>query len=169
MGIHAGKWRHDELGELDRGRAMLTQFLRMRPDDVKATAYLGIIYQKRGEFAEAEQLFERALAIQPDSRRVLFLLGDQALEQRRFDRARGYFMRAETLQGNDPETALRLACTASLAGRADEALGWLEQAFRRGYRDYDALYREEQLAALWNDPRFTYLLRRYFPDGGDGP
>ena len=160
---------YTELGELDRGRAMLTQFLRMRPDDVKATAYLGIIHQRRGEFAEAEQMFERALAIQPDSRRVLFLLGDQALEQRRFDRARGYFMRAETLQGNDPETALRLACTASLAGRADEALGWLEQAFRRGYRDYDALYREEQLAALWNDPRFTYLLRRYFPDGGDGP
>ncbi len=164
MAIAALGPMYTELGELDKGYAMLTKFLKLQPRDVKGWAYLGINYMQRGEYVEAEKMYKKALAIKPDSKKVLILLGGLALQRRLFGQARSYFSQAERIGANDPETAFRLACVASLSGRSEEALGWLEKALERGYRDFGNLYDNKELSALWNEPRYTMLMQRYFPE-----
>ncbi len=156
---------YTEMGDLDRGAAMLRRFLALRPDDVKAWGYLGINDEKRGDLPGAERMYRRALAIRPDSRQALFLLGNLAIERRRYDEARDIFRKAAGMWRNDPEVTYRLACVAALSGRTDEALDLLETALREGYRD-DALYDNRELSSLWQEPRFTMLMNRYFPAGG---
>lgn len=154
---------YTELGQLDKGQAMLQRFLELRPEDAKGWAYLGINQLRRGNSAEAERLYKKALALQPDSLKVIYLLGDLALERKQFAEALDYFGKAEAVVQNDPETAYRLACTAAQAGRSADSLAWLEKALLRGYRNYDRLYDDQRLSPLWNDPRFTMLLSQYFP------
>jgi hypothetical protein len=57
-----------------------------------------------------------------------------------------------------------MARTESLAGRPDESLVWLEKALYRGYQDYYRLNTNMELAAIWDSPRFAFLMLQYFPE-----
>jgi hypothetical protein len=92
---------------------------------------------------------------------VLALLGNLELVQGHLDQARNYFRQVESRGGNIAENAYNLVCVESRAGNIDDAFVWLEKALQRGYGDYDKLQSANQLAPLWNDPRFNYLLQQY--------
>jgi Tfp pilus assembly protein PilF len=155
---------YTETGDLERGERILRQYVAMRPYDVKGWAYLGNNLARRGAFAEAEKMYRTALTLKPDSKRVLFMLGSFYGDQNRFPEAREQFLQAEQLWPDDPDVAYRLACLEARSGQRSVALQWLERALQRGYRDYNALAADEELSPLWNEARFTMLLRQYFPE-----
>lgn len=53
-----------------------------------------------------------------------------------------------------------LACTYSVLGMNEPALGALQRAIDLGYRHYYHLMRDPDLAGIRRDPRFTRLVRR---------
>lgn len=53
-----------------------------------------------------------------------------------------------------------LACTYAVLGMHEPALGALQRALDLGYRHYQHLMRDPDLAAVRQDPRFTRLIRR---------
>jgi tetratricopeptide (TPR) repeat protein len=127
---------------------------------------MGEYYRARGDFRKAEEMYNKALAIQPDAVQVLIMLGKLALLERRLDDARSFFSRVEGdgRDWNTDENAYLLTCVESLAGRTDVALAWLERALERGFQDYYTLNTNMELSGIWNNPRFSYLMLKYFPD-----
>jgi hypothetical protein len=61
-----------------------------------------------------------------------------------------------------PENATvqyNLACSLALVGRLDPALDALERAVSLGYDDPNHLLEDEDISALWNEPRLRELVR----------
>jgi tetratricopeptide (TPR) repeat protein len=153
---------YTDLGEYDKGYTTLKTLLNKNPDHVMGWSAMGDVYLYQKKYPEAENAYKRAHALQPEAMQVVTSLGKLALIQGKFTQARTYYAQVEAKGGADPLAAYHLACLESQAGRKDESLAWLEKALRRGYGDYDSLARGNELSALWGDPRFHYLLDRYF-------
>jgi tetratricopeptide (TPR) repeat protein len=152
---------YTEEGELDKGLALLKKLLEKDPSFVTGWASLGNNYLKRGNYVEAEKAYKRSQALQPDSWQVLALLGDLERVQGHLDLARYHYGQLEFKEKDNAENAYHLACVEARAGNQDAALAWIEKALQRGYSDYDKLQSDNQLAPLWNTPRFNYLLQQY--------
>ncbi|WP_306532928.1 lipopolysaccharide assembly protein LapB [Geobacter sp.] len=148
-------------GELDKGMTLLNRLLAIKPDHVIGWASLGTNYLKRGNYAEAERAYLRAQSLQPEAWQVMVLLGDLAQTRGDAGKARQFYEQAEARIRGNAEIAYKLACIEAMAGDLDAAITWLEKAVQRGYANAQSLADDEQLAALWQDPRFYHLLERY--------
>ncbi len=153
-----------EIGQLDRGYEYLHKVLSINPKYVKAWASLGTYYRMRGNYAKSEEQYKKALALQPDAMPVVMLLGRLAILQERYPEARAYLNRVEAKGWDAAECAYLMASVESLSGNRDEALAWLEKALQRGYRNYMNLMTDESMSAIWDLPRYNYLLLHYFPE-----
>ncbi len=59
----------------------------------------------------------------------------------------------------DPLAHYNLACSFSLVGKIDYALGMLRKAVELGYNDFTYMRQDHDLDAVRSDPRFRQLLR----------
>jgi Flp pilus assembly protein TadD len=151
-------------GDLETGHRMLTEVVMLSPRNFKGWANLGNNLVLQGDYLEAEKAYKRAHELQPDELKVLSLLGNVALLQRDPDKARYYLFQVEVKGGNDPDIACGLARAASLAGRSDDALRWLEMALKRGFIELEQLHEYRELDAVLRSPVFTDAVRRYVPE-----
>jgi Zn-dependent protease len=60
----------------------------------------------------------------------------------------------------DPVIAYNIACAEARAGRADEALAWIERAVETGYRDVEAMVSDSDLESLRSRPEFGAICER---------
>lgn len=150
-------------GQLDLGLPLLQKLLRKNPSHAIGWAALGTNYLKRGNYSEAEKAYKHAQSVQPEAWQVIMLLGNLALVQGHLEQARIHYNQVEAKGYNNPQNAYQLACVESRAGRQNQALAWLEKALQRGFNDYTRMHDDRQLSALWQDPRFIYLLERHAP------
>src|SRR5215813_509638 len=60
----------------------------------------------------------------------------------------------------DPAIAYNIACAEARAGRADEALAWIERAVEMGYRDLEAMVTDSDLETLRSRPEFEAICER---------
>jgi Tfp pilus assembly protein PilF len=151
-------------GEIDKGRWYLQRVLSIKPSYVKAWASLGNNYRDRGDYSMAEEMYNKALVLQPEAIQVVLLLGELAIIQERYDEARELLNRVEANGGDAIESAYLMACVESLAGNVNESLSWLEKALGRGFHDYSRISADKNLSLLWKEPRYNYLLLKFFPD-----
>src|SRR5262245_2731060 len=59
-----------------------------------------------------------------------------------------------------PTIAYNIACAEARAGRADEALAWIERAVELGYRDVEAMASDSDLETLRSRPEFEAICDR---------
>jgi Zn-dependent protease len=57
----------------------------------------------------------------------------------------------------EPTIAYNIACAEARAGRADEALAWIERAVEMGYRDVNAMASDSDLETLRSRPEFEAI------------
>ncbi len=60
----------------------------------------------------------------------------------------------------DPAIAYNIACAEARAGRADEALVWIERAVEMGYRAVEAMASDSDLETLRSRPEFEAICER---------
>src|SRR5215813_278589 len=60
----------------------------------------------------------------------------------------------------EPTIAYNIACSEARAGRADEALAWIERAVEMGYRDLEAMVTDSDLETLRSRPEFEAICER---------
>jgi len=154
---------YTEEGELDKGLALLSRLLEVKPEHVIGWASFGTNHLKRGNYVEAEKAYKHAQLLQPEAWQVTILLGNLELERGNGREAAAYYRQVEDMNRGNAGTAYGLACTEAQAGHADAALAWLDKALQRGFNDYDKLQQDPQLSPLWQDPRFKFLLERHAP------
>ena len=133
------------LGEGLRSRQHLRRQLEIattNPRDADAHYQIGLIYQKRRQFAEAVPRFERAVAIDPHEADPHLQLGRIALEQGRFEDAVGHLSTAASLDDRLSQHEVWRDLGAALlgAGRAEEAAGALTKYVSRREYDPEGLY-----------------------------
>jgi Zn-dependent protease len=63
-------------------------------------------------------------------------------------------------QTKEPTIAYNIACAEARAGRADEALVWIERAVEMGYRDVEAMVSDSDLETLRSRPEFEAICDR---------
>src|SRR5262245_34373901 len=67
----------------------------------------------------------------------------------------------QALEGTkEPMIAYNIACAEARAGRADEALVWIERAVEMGYRDVDAMVSDSDLETLRSRPEFEAICKK---------
>jgi TolB-like protein/Tfp pilus assembly protein PilF len=121
---------------------------------------LGALAKKEAQsnlLIRAVQAFEAHLREVPEDARARSLLASYYAETGRLEDARREAAMAMTLRPNEPLILYNAACTFCLMNLKAEALDALGKAWRVGYRDSDWVWRDPDLAILYDEPEFEKL------------
>lgn len=137
--------RLGSLGETMRSRQHFQQQLEIstaNPHDADAHYQLGLIHQRRRQFSQAVERFERAVKIDPSMADAHMQLGVIAREQGRFDDAIGHLKTAATMDDKLAQSDVwrELGAAYFGAGRMEEARAALEKYTSRREYDPEGLY-----------------------------
>lgn len=113
--------------------------------------------------SEARQAYLAALALEPDNPLTLALLGNVSLEMGELSAARTYYRQVVARGDEGPDMQFNLACLEARSGHESEALRYLEEALRRGFRDYANITNNQALSSLRKLPAYQQLLQAYVP------
>jgi tetratricopeptide (TPR) repeat protein len=142
------------------------------PDTLSSQSLLVEIMLAQHRYAEAERKARQVYAIQlrnqgpqhPETMYSLQLLGTSLALDRRYPEAVHLFDSLLKTPGEagDPENRWRawysLACVATAADRAGDAIGYLREAVNRGYTDADGLMADKDLKNLHPNPHFQEIV-----------
>jgi putative PEP-CTERM system TPR-repeat lipoprotein len=116
-------------GQGAKADALLEQWLKERPQDADARAYLAGLHLQRGQLDEARRAYETLLAARPEDVRVLNNLALIHLRQGDGRRALELAERAHRLQPASPVTNDTLGWVLTRQGQTGRGLELLEQAY----------------------------------------
>jgi adenylate cyclase len=120
-----------------------------RDDEVKEYAQLGV------------KLTDAHLELNPDDARAWYLSGAALMRLGKVDQAIERARRASAIDPGDAGVLYNVGCIYALAGKHDEAIGYLDRAIGAGYSQRTWLEHDSALDPLRGDPRFQALLRRF--------
>lgn len=96
---------------------------------------------------------------QPENLDALIELGHVYTRMQRYGDGLQVDEELARLMPKNATVQYNLACSLALVGRIDPALDALERAVSLGYDDPDHLLEDEDIRALWNEPRLRELVR----------
>ncbi len=102
--------------------------------------------------------YSRIAARSPGYANVLIQLGQLLTLKGRHEEALEVDRRLSRIRPQEPQVAYNLACSYSLLGRTNEALGALRRAIQLGYWDIDQMLVDPDLSGLHEVPEFQDLL-----------
>jgi serine/threonine-protein kinase len=153
-------WLHYYARQYEPALDNLRRALAMNPTAEETHRLLGLVYMQQGMYDDAAAAFKEAVASSDYDVMALAGLGHVAARRGRPDETRAVLN--ELYQRSQTRYVSPVAlCGLHVAlGEADDAFGWLEQAYRerRGWLAY--LKIEPILDGLRNDPRFPRLVGR---------
>lgn len=156
--------RHS-FGRTEEAMTVLQKAVALDPAWGRPYGIMAVILRAQGRFDEALVQAELALRYMPDDISPLNNYANLLVDLERFEEAEDYYHRAIASFPEHPKPYYNLACLQTLAGREDEALANLQEAFRRS----DALRHEalldDDLERLRDDPEFEALVHRRQPPG----
>ncbi len=106
------------------------------------------------------KFYEGLIAKNPNFIDALALLGDLYTKTGRYEDGLRMDENLAKLCPDDPVVLYNLACSYSLLNERDKALLHIKRAIRFGYKDFDHLEKDNDLANLRDDGRFKeYFLK----------
>lgn len=152
----------DEAGAYEAYEAVLA----LDPEDPGAHLELGLLHERRGEVAQAEEHFMEALKQDPGNPRTLYSYASLYYATDDLETAEELLVRAVAA---DTEYSPALSALASIRARRGDygiALDYIERAVEAGERDAEHFKSALEFAPLRTDPRFHKLLSRMSAGGG---
>jgi Flp pilus assembly protein TadD len=125
-----------DMGEPEAARRFLLPLLQQDPRNIPALLNFAGSYVMEGNYGEAGGYYARAHELSPADPKPLAGLGGVCLLAGDAARSRDYFARAEQAGLGPDALAFYKAGIMSAAGHRSEALAYLEEAVRLGYRDF---------------------------------
>jgi adenylate cyclase len=116
--------------------------------------------ERRVATREALRRAEQMLALNPLDGRALSLGSGALFDDGQRDRAIEWSQRALELYPDDLSTLISAACLNARTGQKEEALGFLERVFARGWGKRDWVEHDPDYDTLRDDPRFQKLLAK---------
>jgi tetratricopeptide (TPR) repeat protein len=129
----------------DFGRAIKEYRKAIKLQEGSASFYsnIGTAYFAKKDFVKAVASYSKALELDPDVFEHTSRIGVAAQASSPGDRAEYFFL---------------LARMYAKSGSTERSLSYLRRAMEDGYKDFNKVFRDEEFAAVRNDPRFTALM-----------
>jgi tetratricopeptide (TPR) repeat protein len=179
--IGSGAQGFDRTSRFNSARMDFEQATKLKKDYAEAFNNLGVVYYQQGNYNKAISRYKSAIAIR-DSASFHSNLGSVYFAQKKLPLAMNEYMLALQL---DPEVferssttgligrvsrpeerakyAFMLARLYAKVGDVDHAINQIRTALENGYKELDPLYKDQEFAAVRNDPRFTQLMENKPP------
>lgn len=127
---------------------------------------IGLSYMNLGDYAQAELYMKKALINNPDNYNAHTSLAVLFLNRKDYSTSEYYNRRTIEIEPNNPTGYYNMACLFSVQNRTDEALGWLEQALTKGYKDWVHISKDKDLDNIRDTQRFMNLRLQYDSNAG---
>jgi Flp pilus assembly protein TadD len=114
------------------------------------------------------RFLESVLQRRPEDPQILKALGDLYTRVGYIDKGLATDLLLARLCPEDATVWYNLACSQSLSGQADAALGSLHRAAQWGYGDADWMREDPDLEEIRDHPGFQELLRQLKQEGDQG-
>jgi adenylate cyclase len=151
-------------GRFERAVEMFRSAAKTRPEDYQSAMLLSLPLRVLGRAEESREAAwegirraERSLMLNPRDVRALSL-GSCAFHDVDSDRALEWSRRALALAPDDMSTLVNAACLHAKLGLKEEAIGFIEGVFARGWGKRDWIEHDPDYDILRDDPRFKKLL-----------
>jgi tetratricopeptide (TPR) repeat protein len=128
----------EQLGRVEEAEQTYREAIRLRPDYWAGYSWLATFLHRRGRYAEAVEQFGFALALSPENVRIRRSRGAIYILMGRYEEGIADFEAANALQPT-PEGFTNLGVTYFNIRMFTEAIAMLEEAARRGPRDFSLL------------------------------
>jgi tetratricopeptide (TPR) repeat protein len=156
-----------EMRSYDSAIVYFKKVLAGNPNHLPSINNLGAAYMNLEQSDSAFVYYRKAVAINPAYPNASLNLGLLYHSLRQYDSAIVHIQNAIRLSPTNGRTYYRLACSYALNNKPDQAILYLRQAFERGYKNYDVLLTDPDLAGLKNYKEYQALLDKYIPDWKD--
>jgi tetratricopeptide (TPR) repeat protein len=154
----------DDEGAAEAYRAVLA----LDPENPDAHLELGILHERRGEAAEAEEHFIESLKADPGNPRALYSYASLYYTADDLESAEEILERAVAADAEYSPALSALASIRARRGEYGEALDFIERAVEAGESDAEHFKSALEFAPLHSDPRFRTLLSRMSRAGENG-
>lgn len=152
-------YHYIKISQYDKAIEQLRKTLELDQNFYSAHRYLGLAFEMRGSFQEALAEYQRAYQLN-DHPHVLGQIGHlYAASGRKAEALKKLDQLMEISQGRYVSKYEFAIIHAGLGGK-DQALHWLERAYREHSPELLLLKVDPYLADLHSDPRFVDLVRR---------
>ena len=152
-------------GKPEEAAAWYERAAEIQPDDYQTLLLLGFVYTKLGRDEDGERvrregirLVEERLEFEPNGVRALYLGANALVSLGELDRGLEWARRALDIEPDEPMLLYNTACIYCIAGRPEEAVGFLEEAVRQGFSNRDWMRNDVDLDPLRDEPRFKTLI-----------
>jgi tetratricopeptide (TPR) repeat protein len=145
-----------------KAEQLFEEYRKLFPDDAELFQNLGETSLKLEKITEAKSHFLRALELNPKYPKPYLSLSETYLSENDFENSEIWFKKFTALAPDDPDGFFYLALRNSQ--NYTKAIGYLETAFQKGFKDYERLNDEKRFAPLRNKPEYIKLVKQYFPD-----
>lgn len=152
---------YSETGELNKLGQLLQELLAAEPDSAKTHELLGHYYYKSGELQHAGNSYKRALELNRNLSGSYFCLGNIYLGRNDLKSAEDHFSKAVKLGPMTPDLSYSIACLESLKGELPQALGYLDNAFKLGFRGCSAVRINQELEPLRTNQEYARIMKTY--------
>jgi len=160
------QWLASE-GDFPRAAGWYEKAIALRPDDYQAALLVPQVYKSLGRDEEAVaayrrgmQVAERRVALEPEDVRALVLGSSVFVTLDEEHKGLEWAQRALKLAPDEPMVLYNVACAYAVAGRVDEALGYLERTVDAGYSHRSWLETDSEFDALHGHPGYRKILDR---------
>ncbi|HEU5402098.1 MAG TPA: tetratricopeptide repeat protein [Terriglobales bacterium] len=179
--IGAGAQGFQQTSRFNSARQDFERAAKLKKDYADAVNNLGVVYYQQGEYNKAVSRYKSAIAIR-NSASFHSNLGSAYFAQKKLPLAMNEYLLALQL---DPEVferssttgligrvsrpeerakyAFMLARLYAKVGDVDHAITQIQTALENGYKELDPLYKDQEFAAVRNDPRFAQLMENKPP------
>ena len=130
---------------------------------------LGNVFRANGQYLKAEQQFKKAVELDSTTANHYNNLGIIYNITGRYLEAEKAFKTTIRLDTNFVFAYFNLGCTYSLLKLVDQAFYTLEISLKKGYKDYDGIQQDPELATLRERKKqWNALMKKYFPNAPSG-
>jgi len=154
-------------GKLEQAIREYEEASRVRPEDYQSPLLVAQSHEDLGHAESARMcrlqgvaIAEAHLKLTPDDVRAMYMGANGLVALGEVERGVEWARRAVAMEPDDSMLLYNVACIFSLAGRLDEALGYVEAAVDAGLTQREWLEHDSNLDAIRNSPRFQAVMDR---------
>jgi tetratricopeptide (TPR) repeat protein len=146
-------------GGMDSEIASVRRELDTRPDDPELRFKMGNLYLAKGQLGEAVAEFELALSLRPDYLEAQNNLAMAYAAGRQYDQALAAFKKLMELDPGNSGNYYNVAVLYALQNNVPQSIAWLKKAIHRGYRNWDLIKTDKDLANIRSSGEYKNLVK----------
>ena len=135
--------------------------IKANPQNPMLYTKLGDVNRLMGEYDEATAQYQKALSIQPKYIQAMYgLVLVYSSGQEDYAKALDMLERMRQFQPGNPTIYYNIACIYSKQNMAKESIGWLNQAIDKGFKNWDQIKKDPDLANIRGTDFYRKLIHR---------